>query len=251
MKTMMKVLALIMALIMVAGCLAACGDDAKPTDPEGTTAPSETDKPTDPEPTDPEPTDDGKKEYKIIVKDSEGNPVSDLPVQICKEGSTCFPLKTDENGCATMRLNDALDYYGTVSKDQTIKEYFEDKFEVTLVYDVPENPSTDPEETTGTDKSTDPADPASTDDGKKEYRIVVKDADGNPVSGVPVQVIQVLNEGGFCFPAITNDNGCAVWSLDEATDYYVTFISAEEGMPKEYFEDKFEVTLVYNPPVEE
>lgn len=137
MKTMMKILALVMAMVMVAGCLAACGGDSNPTEPEGTTAPTNP-KPTDPEPTDPEPTEDGKVEYKVFVKNAEGNPVSGVLVQICKEGSTCFtPSVTDENGCAVWRLEEASDYYGTVSslEEGMPKEYFSDKFEVTLVYD--------------------------------------------------------------------------------------------------------------------
>ena len=139
MKTMMKILCLVLAMIMVAGCMAACTkDEPKATEPETTTAPSNPTDPTEPDPTDPPV--DTKKEYKVIVTDSEGNPVSDVLVQICKEGSTCFtPARTNDDGFATWKLDEAADYYGTVSsaEEGMPKEYFGDKFEVTLVYNPP------------------------------------------------------------------------------------------------------------------
>ena len=139
MKTMMKILCLVLAVVMGAGCLAACGqDEPKATEPDTTTAPSNPTDPTEPDPTDPPA--DNKKEYKITVTDSEGNPVSGVLVQICKEGSTCFtPARTNEQGVATWKLDEATDYYGTVSslEEGMPKETFGDKFEVTLVYNPP------------------------------------------------------------------------------------------------------------------
>ena len=140
MKTMMKIMALVLAIVMVAGCLAACGSDqTKPTEPEATTKPTT---PTEPAPTDPAPTDpvDTKKEYKVIVVDAEGNPVEGVLVQVCKEGSTCFtPSRTNADGFAVWELDEAADYYGTVSSTEEgmPKETFGDKFEVTLVYNPP------------------------------------------------------------------------------------------------------------------
>ena len=139
MKTMMKILCVVLAMIMMAGCMAACTkDEPKATEPETTTAPSNPADPTEPDPTDPPV--DTKKEYKVIVIDSEGNPVSGVLVQICKEGSTCFtPSRTNDDGFATWKLDEAADYYGTVSSTEEgmPKEYFSDKFEVTLVYNPP------------------------------------------------------------------------------------------------------------------
>ena len=140
MKTMMKIMALVLAIVMVAGCLAACGsDETKSTEPEATTKPTT---PTEPAPTDPAPTDpvDTKKEYKVIVVDAEGNPVEGVLVQVCKEGSTCFtPSRTNADGFAVWKLDEAADYYGTVSSTEEgmPKETFGDKFEVTLVYNPP------------------------------------------------------------------------------------------------------------------
>lgn len=139
MKTMMKILCVVLAMVMVAGCLAACiKDEPKPTDPTPTNAPTNPTKPTEPDPTDPPA--DPKKEYKVIVTDTEGNPVSGVLVQICKEGSTCFtPARTNDQGFAIWKLDEAADYYGTVSSTEEgmPKEYFGDKFEVTLVYNPP------------------------------------------------------------------------------------------------------------------
>ena len=232
MNKMMKILALVLALAMMTCFLAACGkdnqtDDNKANDKGSVTEPNTTEpQGTEPDGSEPSTTpDDGKKEYKITVTDSNGNPMSGVLVQICKEGSTCFtPTRTNDQGVATWRLDEGADYYGTVSSSEPgmPKEYFVDKTEVTLVYEI---------------------------ETKKEYKIVVKDSDGNPVSGV---LVQVCKEGSTCFtPTRTNDDGFAVWKLDAASDYYGTVSSLEEGMPKEFFGDAFEVVLVYNPPVAE
>lgn len=147
MKTMMKLLALVMSMLMVLS-MVACTNDANTTDPGDGTAPSSStegtkpgdDKPNDSKPNEDKPVEDTKKEYTVIVKDASGNPLSGVMVQICKEGSTCFtPRRTDDNGCAVWSLDVAADYYGTVSslEEGMPKEYFGDKFEVTLVYEVP------------------------------------------------------------------------------------------------------------------
>ena len=141
MKTMMKLMALVMAMLLVVGCFAACTQD----NGNGTTTEPSATAPTDPttpsEPEDPTtPPDDGKTEYKVYVKNEDGTAVAGVWVQICKEGSTCFaPTATDESGCAVWRLDEAGDYYGTVSAlgDNLPKEYFNDGFEITLIY----NPS--------------------------------------------------------------------------------------------------------------
>ena len=140
MKKTTKIIALLLCAVMMLGIFAGCqtqdptttGSKPQATNPSNPTDPSEPD-PTDP-PADP------KKEYKITVIDSEGNPVSGVLVQICKEGSTCFtPTRTNDQGVATWSLNSAADYYGTVSSTEEgmPKEYFGEDFEVTLVYNPP------------------------------------------------------------------------------------------------------------------
>ena len=140
MKTLMKILALVMAMAMVAGCLAACGGDANTTEPEASTNPSEPSTPSEPttpsEPEPSEPVDDGKVEYKVYVKDADGNPVVGVWAQICKDGSCFTPVQTDENGCATFRLVEGTSYYGYVSGFEDNKVYFEGEFEIHLVHQV-------------------------------------------------------------------------------------------------------------------
>ncbi len=133
-KKLIMVLALVLCMVL---CLCACGGDSQPTD--GTTEPSGTTAPTTDPTTEPttEPTDDGKVTYTVIVKDSEGNPVSGVYVQVCKENATCYiPVETDANGVATWRLEEASDYYGSITSAPEVKEYFQSKFEVTLTWDV-------------------------------------------------------------------------------------------------------------------
>lgn len=133
-----KLLMIISVVLCMVLCLCACttgngGETTGTTEPSGTTLPSTDNS----EPTT-EPTDDGKVTYTVIVKDSEGNPVVGVYVQICKENATCFmPVATDDNGVATWRLEDASDYYGCVTADVegVSKVYFKDNYEVTLVWD--------------------------------------------------------------------------------------------------------------------
>ena len=148
MKTMMKTLTLVLALVIVVCCFAACGNDAKPADKDdnndATTVPNANDSTvTDPTVTDPtvpdttEPVDDGKKEYKIYVVDVNNNPVADVMVQICID-NLCNPKKTDENGVAIYRLPEGTNYTAGFTKYyEESKVYLEDKFEVTLVYNPP------------------------------------------------------------------------------------------------------------------
>lgn len=140
MKTMMKLLALVLTMMMVL-CLVACGNDANPGDTE-TTGSGETTGPEDTtgDTSETDPPDDGKKAYTIVLKDSNGDPVVGVFVNICKEGASCFvPTATDENGAATWRLEEASDYYGSVTSDTegVTKTYFNSNFEVTIVYDPP------------------------------------------------------------------------------------------------------------------
>ena len=235
MKTMMKILALVLALVMVTCCFAACGNDGQSNESNGSSNATKATEPqaTKPQPSDPQgtepttPPEDGKKEYKVYVKDAAGNPLAGVLVQICKEGSTCFtPTRTNEQGYASWTLDDGEVYYGTISslEEGMPKEYFGDQYEVTLVYGASLN-------------------------SKKEYKVTVTDSEGYPVAGV---LVQICKEGSTCYtPTRTNDEGFAVWTLDQADDYYGTVSSLEDGMPKEMFGDKFEVTLIYIPSVAE
>lgn len=134
MKNFTKILALVMVLAMVF-CMAACTTG----EPEGTTEAPSTNTTTKPTTGETEPSsepDDGKVDYIINVKDSEGNPVAGVTVNVCLEDGMCFmPCITDENGSAVSRLEESSDYYGSVTSDPSTKVYFEDKFEVTIIWD--------------------------------------------------------------------------------------------------------------------
>lgn len=71
-------------------------------------------------------------------------------------------------------------------------------------------------------------------EGMVTYTVTVVDAEGNPFSGVMVQVCL-----DACIPAVTNESGVAQWTLEEA-DYKVSFLSVPEGYTAEaenfYFE---------------
>ena len=135
MNKMMKLLALVMALVMIL-CLAACTEDkpdnTEPSSSESTTVP--TTKPTEPST---EPTDDGMKTYTVTLKDSEGNPLSGVSMQICLE--SCTPGFTDDNGVATFEVLEKSGYSVGVSADydNTMGYYEDGQYDVTIVWDAP------------------------------------------------------------------------------------------------------------------
>lgn len=136
MKNITKFLALIMALAMVL-CLAACVSE----NPNPSTEPVSSSTPTDPEPStapaDPKPTVSDKKTYKVTLKDSAGNPLSGVMVQICLD--SCIPALTDANGVATFELPEESGYsVGVTSDYDNSKVYLKDgQYEVTIVWDAP------------------------------------------------------------------------------------------------------------------
>lgn len=104
--------------------------------------------------------------------------------------------------------------------------------------------NTEPQETTqATQATTEATKPV--DDGKVAYKVTVVDNAGNPIAGAMVQMCLET-----CFPAVTNENGVAEFSLAEA-DYKVSFINAPEGYTVEeayYFEaGSHEMTITLNP----
>lgn len=101
MKKIKNLLALVLALSMVF-CLFACGNDENGTtepDTSSTTQPKQTE-PQQTEPTGGEDiTEPVEYVYTVTVKDTSGNPMAGVWVQICA-GETCVPKCTDENGVA-------------------------------------------------------------------------------------------------------------------------------------------------------
>lgn len=135
MKNLTKFLALVMVLAMVF-CMAACATENPDGTTEDTSANNTTTAPStsDPAPSS-EPADDGMKTYTVTVKDSEGNPLSGVMMQICLD--SCMPGVTDANGVATFVQKDASGYSVGVSADyENTKVYYEDgQYDVTIVWD--------------------------------------------------------------------------------------------------------------------
>ena len=93
MKNLKKVLAVVLALGILF-CFCACGgnDDDKTTTTTTTT-------------TENNQTEDNtveNKGFKVTVVDEDGNAVSGVMVQLCKD--SCVPAKTDDNGIATFTI---------------------------------------------------------------------------------------------------------------------------------------------------
>ena len=87
--------------------------------------------------------------------------------------------------------------------------------------------------------------PTEPEDDKVIYTVTVVDEEGNPVSGALVQLCL-----DACIPNMTDDNGVATYTVEEA-DYKVSFLQLPEGYDYSteeqefYFEDgAFEMTIV-------
>lgn len=136
MKNITKLLALVMALSMIF-CMAACTTE----DPENTTDGGSVNTTTTPTTSDPEPSsepsDDGMKTYTVTLKDSEGNPLSGVMVQLCLD--SCAPGVTDADGVASFTQKEASGYsVGVMADYDNTKVYYEDgQYDVTIVWDPP------------------------------------------------------------------------------------------------------------------
>lgn len=74
------------------------------------------------------------------------------------------------------------------------------------------------------------------------YKVTVVDEEGNPVSGVMVQICFET-----CLPAMTNEEGVAEYRVDEA-DYKVSFLMIPDGYAEDlneyhFDEGAYELTL--------
>lgn len=84
------ILALLLAVSLLALCLAGCGGDSStPTNPPATEAPEA--------PANDEGVPEGQSAYTLIYKDQNGDPVPGLTANICDDDA-CTPMVTDENG---------------------------------------------------------------------------------------------------------------------------------------------------------
>lgn len=63
----------------------------------------------------------------------------------------------------------------------------------------------------------------SVEDGKVVYTVTVQDEGGNPVPGAMVQICLEA-----CLPTVTNEQGVATWTMEEA-GYKVSFVTMPAG----------------------
>lgn len=98
---MKKILVLLLSLCLLL-CLCACGQNQDTKDSEPSTPTTES---TDPStnPTDPS-VDDGKVTYTVTITDEQGNPLTGMMVQLCKDA--CIPTNVDANGVATWTVEE-------------------------------------------------------------------------------------------------------------------------------------------------
>lgn len=85
---------------------------------------------------------------------------------------------------------------------------------------------------------------APVEDGKVVYTVTVQDEAGNPVAGAMVQICLEA-----CLPTVTNEQGVATWTMEEA-GYKVSFVTMPAGFDyttdaqEFYFADgEYEMTL--------
>ena len=134
---MKRILALLMATVMIAGLFCGCGDDPTPTEntTPSTTEPSQqiivpsfTTKPQN----------DGKVTYTVTVLDQNNKPVPGVAIQFCSGENCKLPSTTDENGVLVQKYP-AAEYYITLielpagyTANET-KFYFGEETELTVV----------------------------------------------------------------------------------------------------------------------
>ena len=112
---MKKLIALLLAAVMILG-LCACGSNG-----DVTTAPSNETEPTTPITTAPVPTETEPEktgtDYTVKVTDEGGNPVAGVKVQICDASNLCkAPKTTDENGIAVYENQEDGTYKAQLTK---------------------------------------------------------------------------------------------------------------------------------------
>lgn len=78
------------------------------------------------------------------------------------------------------------------------------------------------------------------DDGKIEYKVTLVDVNGAPVAG---QMVQVCNEENCFAPVVTDENGVAVFRLEESNEYKAKLMTAGEDAYVHFEAGSTELTL--------
>ena len=106
---MKRMLALLLALVMLLA-LCACGGKEDPPVADAPVADAPVvDAPVADEPQQDEEPEDDRITYTVTVVDEEGKPFASTMVQMC-QGENCVPTVTDEAGVATFKMAEEADY---------------------------------------------------------------------------------------------------------------------------------------------
>lgn len=133
MNNIKKLLALLLAMVLVLGLCACGGGEDQPDNTDGSTESSSTGNTETSETVD-----DGKATYTVKVVDENGTPISGALVQLCLDA--CIPSATNADGVATYTLEEA-DYKVSFMKlpdgytytTEATEFYFEDgTYEMTI-----------------------------------------------------------------------------------------------------------------------
>ena len=132
-----KILALVVALVMMAALLCAC-DGGTPAE----STPSTNSEPSTPSvniPTeDTKPKDDGKVTYTVTVVDQNNNPVEGVAIQFCDDENCKLPVLTDASGVVSQRYAES-EYHITLAElpagytSEETEFYFNGETELTIV----------------------------------------------------------------------------------------------------------------------
>lgn len=195
---MKKILTLLLTFAMIAGILCGCGGDS--TDP--TSAPTQA----------------AEKIYTVTCVDQDGNPVSNVILQWVDVNNNQQLAVSDAEGKVSLKSQTVMASMNLTSAPAgyTASESvfpFEGKTELTIVLNKEvgqENLVT--------------------------YKVTVVDQNGNPVSGV---VVQICDEENCKLPMTTDENGFASAEYAES-NYHVTLNTLPEGYESEQLEFNFD-----------
>ncbi len=203
---MKKIISIVLILTMVIGLLCGCGKE-------------------DPKPTTQNPTQPAEKTYSVNCVDQNGDPVANVILQWVDEKNNQQLAVSDSDGkvsitgkVAMVSMNLTSAPAGYTSTESVYQ--FEGKTELTIVLNK-----------------------EASQDNMVTYKITVVDQNGNPVSGV---VVQICDEENCKLPMTTDENGFASAEYAES-NYHVTLNTLPDGYESEqtefYFDGATEITI--------
>ena len=103
-----------------------------------------------------------------------------------------------------------------------------------------ENQNTEQNDTQANKDTEKESESENVDDGKIEYKVILVDANGNPVANTMVQVCNAST----CFaPVVTDANGVATFRLEESNEYKAKLLTASDDAYVYFEAGSTELTL--------